>query len=299
MTVKKQLLNLIFICAVSLTLTAQVNLLQDGDFENAQITECTIEFLGINNVSNTWFSAVGPNNSSKLFGIWDTTCWAIGMMNFFDPFPPYQGEFSGWVHSTIINATNRRSLSICTESFTLEPNYEYFVTLVARRAYLRGNPLWDYSNFEMVFSDFTKNQIMASNINFFSPKDATYERYFFNVDTIDYDLGFVRLDTCINLKKEYNSLCFRFNEREEDPALWGLISQTFLPISRDQSYWIDVVEILDAKEVPGNPCKVEDHPENIVNVVLELPNIFTPNNDGVNDAFIPIEQENISIERVV
>ncbi|MGY6561752.1 MAG: T9SS type B sorting domain-containing protein, partial [Luteibaculaceae bacterium] len=39
--------------------------------------------------------------------------------------------------------------------------------------------------------------------------------------------------------------------------------------------------------------------ENIVNVVLELPNIFTPNNDGVNDAFIPIEQENISIERVV
>ncbi|MGY6561654.1 MAG: hypothetical protein ACXITV_06075, partial [Luteibaculaceae bacterium] len=106
--------------------------------------------------------------------------------------------------------------------------------------------------------------------------DTTHQSFYFNKDTIDFDLGFVKLDTCFILNQDYNALCFRFDDTEYSPELISLIHETAPIPFKAKAYWIDVVEILDAKEVPGNPCKVEDHPENIINVVLELPNIFTP-----------------------
>jgi gliding motility-associated-like protein len=305
---KKQIIIFGFLILTDFIGKAQTNLLYDGDFEDSEF-ECSEEFssVGINVISNNWFSGIGIGNGTSLFfGAWDTTCNFVGMMNNWDTIPPYQGSFSGWIPreiaTSILGNYFSREYSFCTMNFSLETDNTYYLSLIARRPHLRGNPILNYNNFEVVFSMDYEEKIIESNLFTYNPKDTVYQNFYFNKDTIDYELGFVKLDTCFSLENEFNSLCFKFDEQEISPELATFISLNFLPVSRWQSYWIDEVKIFDALEVEGNPCNLENHPENIPKTeksVLKLPNIFTPNNDGINDYFVPIKAENIEIEKVI
>jgi gliding motility-associated-like protein len=303
LTIKTKFITalLVLVCA---PLGAQTNLLYDGDFEDSQF-ECTEEYsqAGVNNISNNWFSGIGlVSGNSKFFGVWSPNCPLTTTMNFWDStYPPYQGQFSGWIYRRVLTNLNgsyiANSVSLCNSTFQLNDGISYFVTLIARRDNTRGNPLHNYSFFEIIFSSNNKIKTINSNILEYSPKDTTHQSFYFRKDTIDFERGFVKLDTCIILNKNYNSICLRFDEKEIEPELISLIHQTMLPINRDIAYWIDEVKIFDALEVEGNPCKLENHPENVSK--FELPNIFTPNNEGINDFFVPIKAENIEIEKVV
>jgi gliding motility-associated-like protein len=301
---KKQIITLGILILTSFLGKAQTNLLHDGDFEDSDFYcgESNIE-VTINVVSNNWFSGEeGGAQPSKFFGIWAPDC-NLQTMNFWDPtYPPYQGDFSGWIATRFRNTNqagnyNSDQLSICTEGFELLPNRNYYISLIARRDNTRGIPFLDYSFFEVVFTSDYVEKIKNKNPYTYSPKDTTYQSFYFKKDTIDFEKGFVKLDTCINLTQAFNALCFRFDEIEISPSVMSIVHSTIAPWQRFLAYWIDEVKIFDALEVEGNPCNVENHPENVSK--FELPNIFTPNNDGINDFFVPIKAEIIEIEKVI
>lgn len=66
--------------------------------------------------------------------------------------------------------------------------------------------------------------------------------------------------------------------------------QQSITVSSGGSYWINVsvngCASADTLSVAASPCAV---------VHIEFPNVFSPNGDGINDQFIPVGQEGISL----
>lgn len=71
--------------------------------------------------------------------------------------------------------------------------------------------------------------------------------------------------------------------------LWqdSSINPTFI-VTQHGNYWVQVTN--SCGSINDTIIIIEEDCE----IILEMPNIFTPNNDGVNDLFIPIKRDNIT-----